>query len=72
LWQYGNLSVPAIVAITKRTEPFKVAKQYRLLEMNQSAPAEQTTEGDWDFYQRELKELGTVSLEELQQRYGLT
>lgn len=72
LQQYSKLSITEITAVTKRTVPFKKAARYGLLSMAQTAPAERTTRSDWAAYQRELKELGTVPLEDLEKRYGMT
>ena len=69
--QYGHLSVQSITAKSKRTAPFKDSVQYQLLTMEQSASVGQTKEGDWDAYQRDLKESGTLSLQEAKSRYGL-
>ncbi len=69
--QYAHLSVQSITAKSKQTVPFKDAVQYRLLTMEQGAPVGQTQEGDWDAYQRDLKESGTLSLQEAKSRYGL-
>lgn len=69
--QYAHLSVQSIIAKSKQTAPFKDAVQYQLLTMEQSAPVGQTKEGDWDAYQRDLKESGTLSLQEAKSRYGL-
>lgn len=71
LAQYGKLSVPAITSLSKRTAPFKNAAQYALLSMDQPAPPERTMEGDWEAYQRDLKETGGLSLDEVTRRYGL-
>jgi len=70
--QYGKLSISAITAKSKRTAPFKDADQYSVLSMRQSAPAGCTTEGDWEAYERDLRETGTLSLEEVKSRYRLT
>ena len=69
--QYGHLSVQSITAKSKQTAPFKNAVQYELLPMEQIAPAGQSKEGDWDAYQRDLKESGTKSLQDVRRRYGL-
>lgn len=69
--QYGRLSVSAITAKSKQTAPFKNAVQYSLLSMEQSAPAGRTTESDWDAYQRDLKENGILTLEQIKKRYRL-
>lgn len=69
--QYGGLSVSAIAELTQRTASFQAAPKYGLLTMRQSAPAGQTTEEDWEAYQQDLKQNGTLSLEEVKRRYGL-
>jgi uncharacterized phage-associated protein len=70
--QYGKLSISVITAKSKRTAPFKDAAHYSLLSMKQSAPAGCTTEGDWEAYERDLRETGTLSLEQVKSRYKLT
>lgn len=65
LQQYGRLSVTEIAAATKRTAPFKKAGQYSVLKMEPTTPAETTSSEDWEAYQRDLKEQGTRSLDEV-------
>ncbi|MBM3941590.1 MAG: DUF4065 domain-containing protein [SAR202 cluster bacterium] len=69
--EYGALSVRAITARSKQTAPFKNAAQYRVLSMEQSSPAISAIAGDWDAFQRDLKENGTLSLDEVKRRYKM-
>jgi hypothetical protein len=71
LSQYGMLSVKNITRLAKRTAPFRDASQYSLLQMEQLSPAGHTSAEDWEAHCRDLEEHGTMSLEEIVQRYGL-
>lgn len=70
--QYSMLSIEEITELTKETAPFKKALRYSLLSMEHSAPAGRTNEEEWGAYQHDLKEHGTVSLEDVKQRYELS
>ena len=69
--QYGGLSVQAITRASKRTAPFDKATQYSPLHMEHAIPALSTEREDWNAHLIEVKEEGTVSLEELMEEYGL-
>ena len=69
--QYGWLSVKAITKVSKETAPFKNANQYDLLPMEHSIPAIVSEKADWSSHLSEVEEQGTVSLQELAERYGL-
>ena len=69
--QYSSLSLEQITEVSKQTQPFRSADQYSLLVMEQLAPAGTTTESDWDAYQRDLEENGSLSLEDVKRRYGI-
>ena len=69
--QYGWLSVRAITEVSKETAPFKNANQYDILPMEHSIPAMVSEKADWSSHLSEVEEQGTVSLQELAERYGL-
>ena len=69
--QHGRLSVKDITAESKKTEPFRNASPYDMLKMDHSIPAVTTTEEDWRAYQADIEENGTLSLEQIKERYGL-
>ena len=69
--QYGRLSTEQITEVSKQTEPFKDATPYRVLSMHRSSPAEHTTESDYEAFQRDLRECGTLSLGEIKARYSV-
>ena len=69
--QYGSLSVDAITRVSKETAPFANANQYEPLHMEQTMPAMQSEDNGWEAHLLEIEELGTVSLEELVEGYGL-
>ena len=70
--QYGKLSTAVITAASKRTAPFKNAVKYQSLRMEQLTEPGHTLEGDWDAHQQEINEEGTVSLDDMRQRIGLS
>ena len=69
--QYGTLSVEAITAVSKNTQPFKNASQYDMLVMQQSAPALGTTDDDVQAYLRDIEANGTLTLEEINSEYAV-
>ncbi len=69
--QYGKLSVKAITKVSKGTAAFQNANQYGPLPMEQSIPAMRSENADWSSHLSELEEQGTVSLQDLAERYGL-
>ena len=69
--QYGDFSVQKITKASKETAPFENAVQYDLLQMEQTIPAVQAEESAWKSHVSEIEEQGTISLQELTERYGL-
>lgn len=69
---FGHYSVSKITAYSKKTRPFKSARQYDHLTFAQSSPVEQGEPGDWEAHRSEIEELGTTSQEEIIAEYGLT
>ena len=67
--QYGNLSVQGITKASKETAPFENAVQYDLLQMEQTIPAVHAEEEAWRSHLVEIEEHGTISLQELAERY---
>ena len=63
--QYGKLNTNQITEASKRTEPFRTAKQYDLLHMKQIARVKRTTAEDYKRYKEQEERLGQVSLEEM-------
>jgi hypothetical protein len=68
---YGHYSVSKITAYTKKTRPFKNARQYDRLSFDQSSPVERGEPGDWEAHKSEIDELGATSQEEILAEYGL-
>lgn len=68
---YGHYSVKNITALSKKTKPFRNAKQYDPLVFDQSSPVERGEAGDWEAHRSEVEELGTTSQEEIMAKYGL-
>ena len=68
--RYGRLSVKKITAETKKTGPFKKISHYDTLTMEYSIPSMSATAEDSLAYHRDLRENGTIPLEELKRAYG--
>ena len=72
IWHlFGHYSVSRITAYSKKTKPFRSAKQYDPLVFDQSSPVEHSEPGDWEAHRSEVEELGTTSQEEIMAEYGL-
>ena len=69
---YGHYSVTKITALSKKTKPFRNAKQYDHLAFDHTSPVEHSEPGDWEAHRSEVEELGTTSQEEIMAEYGLT
>ena len=78
--RYRKTSVMEIVAVSKRTKPFKAAKQYQLLSMNQSAEYQtllQAVRSDSQLMaaiREDAKpeaDAGSMPLQEVKRRYGI-
>ncbi len=62
---YGKLTLQQLVAASKRTKPFKSARQYELIEMEQTAPALAGAQADWEAHLQEAAKEGFRSLQEI-------
>ena len=69
--KFNQMSVEEITEFSKQTEPFKNAKQYALLSISQSAPAQQARDDEWAKHNREVDESGLRSLEEIKEKFGV-
>jgi|SRR3990172_869925 len=72
LAQFGHMGIRDITAASKRTAPFKNAKQYDVLDLDETKNALYTSREDFAAYQGELKKHPPISLEEVHAELGIS
>lgn len=72
LKQYSGLAPNRLAALSKRTKPFRNAKKYSVLLMEQDTPAELAASEGLEEHEAEVAQKGTKSLQQIKAKYGLT
>lgn len=67
--EYRGMTIPQLVAASKKTKPFQDAQQYGVLQMKRDTPAERAA-GAAE-YKEALSARGTKTLSEIKKKYGL-
>lgn len=70
--QFGSMGIREITAASKRTAPFKNARQYDLLDLEQTHKPLSTTREDTAAYFSDATRHPPITLEEMKVRIGLT
>ena len=70
--QYSGLAPNRLAALSKRTKPFRNAKKYSVLLMEQDTPAELAASEGLEEHEAEVAQKGTKSLQQIKAKYGLT